>query len=113
MKKVTIDHVNPYFPPLHFNMTALKLHGKDETGLNKFWCGMSYFLPNGGAEWAYDESPTEKIYFVLDGQITVTSKTEEFVLNKGDSICILPFEGRKMLNRTNFPATVLVIVSND
>ena len=45
-------------------MTALKLHGKEESGSTKFWMGLSYFLPQGGAE--YDASPTEKVYFVLD-----------------------------------------------
>jgi quercetin dioxygenase-like cupin family protein len=65
----------------------------------------------GGAEYAYEDSPTEKIYFVLEGEITVKSKTETFVLKKGDSIFIGPNEGREMLNETNMPATVLVAIS--
>lgn len=113
MKKINIQDVNPYFPPLHHDMAALKLHGKDESGLKKFWCGMSHFLPNGGADWAYEDSPTEKMYFVLDGEITVSSKNEEFTLSKGESISILPFEGREMVNKNNTPATVLVVVSTD
>ena len=112
MKKVELKDVAPYSAPLHFDMKAMRIQGKEETGITKFWMGMSYFLPGGGAEWAYEEnSPTEKVYFVLDGEITVKSKTEEFVLKKGDSIFIGPNEGRSMINNTNGVATVLVVIS--
>jgi quercetin dioxygenase-like cupin family protein len=114
MKKVKLTEVSAYSAPMHFDMKAMRLHGKDETGTTKFWMGMSYFLPGGGAEWAYENnSPTEKVYFVLDGEITVKSKTEEFVLQKGDSIFIGPNEGRSMINNTNEIATVLVVISYD
>lgn len=112
MKKVELKDVNAYNAPLHFDMKAMKLHGTEETGATKFWMGMSYFLPGGGAEWAYEEnSPTEKVYFVLDGEIVVTSKDQEFVLKKGDSLFIGPNEGRSMINKTNKVATVLVVIS--
>ena len=114
MKKVELKDVAPYNAPLHFDMKAMRLQGKEETGITKFWMGMSYFLPGGGAEWAYeDNSPTEKVYFVLDGEITVKGKAEEFVLKKGDSIFIGPNEGRSMINNTNQVATVLVVISTN
>ncbi len=111
MIKRTLKEVKPYNAPLHFDMKAMKLHGTEETGATKFWMGMSHFLPGGGAEWAYDESPTEKVYFVLEGEIIVKSKDEEFVLKKGDSIFIGPNEGREMINRTNEVCTCLVTIS--
>lgn len=111
MKKVELKDVKPYNAPLHFDMKSMKLHGTEETGATKFWMGMSHFLPGGGAEWAYEDSPTEKIYYVLEGEMTVTSKDEEFVLKKGDSLFIGPNEGRSMLNKTNEVATVLVAIS--
>jgi glyoxylate utilization-related uncharacterized protein len=112
MKKVSLQDVSPYAAPGHFNMTALRLQGKDETGISKFWVGMSYFLPGGGADWAYEtDSPTEKVYVVLDGEITVKSKNDEFVLKKGDSLFIGPNEGRSMLNKTNQVATILVVIT--
>lgn len=113
MKKVELKDVSAYNAPLHFDMKAMKLHGKDETGATKFWMGMSHFLPGGGAEYAYENSPTEKIYFVLEGEITVKSKDETFVLRKNDSIFIGPNEGREMINTTNQIATVLVVISNE
>jgi len=113
MKKIELKDVSPYSAPLHFDMKAMKLQGKEETGATKFWMGMSYFLPGGGADWAYEEnSPTEKVYFVIEGEITVKSKTETYILRKGDSIFIGPNEGRSMINNTNQVATVLVVISN-
>lgn len=111
MKKVELKNVSPYNAPLHFDMKSMKLHGTEETGATKFWMGMSYFLPGGGAEWAYEDSPTEKIYYMLDGEMVVKSKDEEFVLKKGDSLFIGPNEGRSMINNTNQVASVLVVIN--
>ena len=109
MKKVELKDVKPYDAAKHFKMTALRLHGKEETGVQKFWMGLSHFLPEGGAE--YDESPTEKIYFVLEGEVTVQTKTEEIVLRPWDSIYIGPNEGRSIINNTNKPASMLVVIN--
>ena len=109
MKKIELKDVKPYDAAKHFKMTALKLHGKEETGVQKFWMGLSHFLPEGGAE--YDASPTEKIYFVLEGEVTVQTKTEEIVLRQWDSIYIGPDEGRSIINNTNKPASMLVVIN--
>ncbi len=84
MKKVHLDEVKPYDTPGHFKMTAMRLSGKKETGAQKFWVGLSHFLLGSGAEYAYEDSPTEKVYFVLDGELTVKTKTEEFTLGPMD-----------------------------
>ena len=109
MKKVELKDVKPYQAPKHFNMTALKLHGKEETGAQKFWMGLSHFLPEGGAE--FDTNPLEKIYFVLEGEVTVKTAKEEVVLKAWDSLYIPPNEGREIINRTNRPASMLVVMN--
>ena len=111
MKKVELDKVKPYEAPGHFKMVALRIYGKEETGAEKFWVGLSHFLPGGGAEYAYEDSPTEKFYFVLDGEITVKTKKEEVTLGPWDSICLPPYEGREVINKTNKPASMLVVVN--
>jgi glyoxylate utilization-related uncharacterized protein len=72
---------------------------------------MSHFLPGGGAEWAYEDNPLEKIYFVLEGEVTVKTKTDEYVLRKYDSLFLGPNEGREVINKTNMPASMLVVVN--
>ncbi len=109
MKKVELKDVKPYGAPKHFNMTALRLHGREETGSQRFWMGLSHFLPEGGAE--YDESPLEKVYFVLDGEVTIRTPKEEIVLGPWDSIYIGPNEGREIINKTNKPASMLVVIN--
>lgn len=111
MKKVSLSQVKPYSADLHFNMSAMRLQGKEETGTQKFWMGLSYFLPEGGAAWAYEDSPTEKVYLVLDGEITVKSKDKEIKLGPMDSLYLAPYEGREIINNTNKPVTMLVVVS--
>ena len=74
MIKRTYEELEPYFPAGHFGVTCKRYHGKDETGAQKFWIGVSEFEPDGGADWAYDDNPLEKVYFVLEGEMTVTDK---------------------------------------
>ncbi len=110
MKKVELKDVKPYQAAKHFGMTALRLHGKEETGAQKFWMGLSHFLPGGGAEM--DASPTEKIYFVLEGEVTVkTPKGEEITLKAWDSIFIGPNEEREIINKTNKTASMVVVIN--
>ena len=66
MKKIKLEEVKAYEAPGHFGMTAMRLQGTEETGITKFWMGLSHFLPNGGAEWGYEDNPLEKVYFVLE-----------------------------------------------
>ncbi len=109
MKKMEFKNAKPYQAAKHFAMTAFRLQGKEETGVQKFWMGLSHFLPGGGAE--YDASPTEKVYFVLEGEVTVKSPKEEIVLKPWDSIYIGPNEGREIINNTNKPASMLVVIN--
>lgn len=109
MVKRTVEDLKPYVAPGHFNMMPMRIHGKEETGAEKFWIGVSTFLPGGGAEWDED-SPQEKVYYVLEGAMTVTDKAgTKYVIHAGEAISFKPKEGRSLLNETNLPARMLVI----
>ena len=41
MIKRTYEELEPYFPAGHFGVTCKRYHGKDETGAQKFWIGVS------------------------------------------------------------------------
>ncbi len=113
MIKREVSGCKTYDAPGHFKMTAMRLIGTEETGAKKIWMGLSHFLPGGGAEYAYEDSPTEKIYYVLEGEVTIYTKdkAETIVLKKNDSIFIGPNEGRSLVNNTNMPASMLVVVN--
>ncbi|MDR2300511.1 MAG: cupin domain-containing protein [Deltaproteobacteria bacterium] len=107
----SISEVKPYEPPVHFGAISLRVQGAEESGLTKFWVGMTHFLPGGGAEWDYENSPTEKVYYVLRGEMTVKTKDQVVTVKEGDSLYLAPFEGRSMINQSNFPCTLLVSIS--
>ncbi len=73
--------------------------------------GLSHYLPGGGMEYSGTDSPQEKVYLVLEGELTVKGEQEEFVLGPLDSLYIGPNEGKSIVNNTNKPATMVVIVS--
>jgi len=115
MKKVTLHDVAEYMPPNHFSCKCLKVQGED-SGLTKFWQGVSTFAPDGGADWQYGEgtfgSHTEKTYLVIEGKITVENEAgEQFELGPLDSIAMLPNEKRKMWNSGSCDAKVVVTIS--
>ena len=108
MKVMRINDVKEYEAAKHFKMTAMRLQGKEETGVQNFWVGLSHFLPGGGAE--YDETPVEKVYVVLSGAVTVKTAKGEVTLNPLDSIYLAPNEGRSIVNPGKLPASMLVVI---
>ena len=112
MIKRTYEELEPYFPAGHFGVTCKRYHGKDETNADKFWIGISEFEPGGGADWAYDDNPLEKVYFVLEGEMTVTDKEgNKYVVGPMQSISFPPTEGRGLVHASDKPAKMLVIIN--
>jgi len=104
------DTAPPYEAPKHHECFGLRLQGFEVSKTRSFWMGLSHFLPGGGAE--FEATPAEKIYFVLEGEIVVTTdKGDKLVLRKTDSIRIGPDEGRSILNESNLPASMLVVIN--
>jgi quercetin dioxygenase-like cupin family protein len=101
--------VRGYEAPNHRNYTSLRLFGAEAGGPANFVVGLSHFLPGGGA--GPDASPTEKVYVVLAGELTVIAGGTETVLRANDSCFIAPNETREIVNRGNDVVTMLVAVS--
>ncbi|MEM1515153.1 MAG: cupin domain-containing protein [Thermoproteota archaeon] len=108
IKKVELKDAKPYEAPGHFGMVALRLQHKETTGVKSFWVGLSHFLPEGGAEMS--AANFERVYIMISGEMTVvTEHGEELILRPLDSLYIPSGEKRYLVNRTNMPATMLVI----
>lgn len=97
-----------YAAPKHQDMVAFRLQGQGVTHARGAWVGLSYFLPGGGAE--HDVSAVEKIYFVVEGKITLEFDGSRHVLEKFDSCVIAAGEGRTLRNETQELVKMLVIV---
>ncbi|MFL4969690.1 MAG: cupin domain-containing protein [Xanthobacteraceae bacterium] len=99
----------PYEAPNHRNYSSLRLFGAEAGGPEQFVMGLSHFLPGGGA--GPDASPTEKVYVIIAGELTVIVDGKETVLKANDSCFIGPNESREIINRGNDVVTMLVAVS--
>jgi quercetin dioxygenase-like cupin family protein len=97
-----------YEAPNHFQMRAMRLQGFEPGGPEKFWVGLSHFLPGGGA--GPDSSPLEKVYVVLAGRLVVRADGEETELGPMDSVCTGGNVIREVRNDTNEVVTMLVIM---
>jgi quercetin dioxygenase-like cupin family protein len=108
MHVTRLAEAKPYDAAKHFNMTGLRLQGFEASPTQSFWVGISHFLPNGGAEAS--ASPLERVYLVISGDVTVITDDGETVLGPLDSCHLAPGEKRAIINRTNQPASMLVIM---
>ena len=97
-----------YEAPKHFDCTALRLQGFDASDSEHFSVGLSHFLPGGGCE--LDATPLEKVYVVTSGEVTVITEAGEATLGPYDSIYLAPNEARSIENRTNRPASMIVVM---
>jgi quercetin dioxygenase-like cupin family protein len=97
-----------YEAPNHRNVVGLRLQGFEEGGPQNQWVGFSQFLPNGGA--GPDSTPFEKVYVVIEGEMTVIVGGHETVLKAMDSCTIPPHEVREIVNRSNHVCKMLVII---
>src|ERR1700753_4433189 len=104
-----LSEAKEYVAPNHRACTTLRLVGA-EGGVSKgIIAGVSHFLPGGGA--GPDASPPEKVYFVLEGELTVIVDGKETVLKKHDSCFIGPNENREIINRGNQVCSILVAIA--
>ena len=108
MHVTRFQDAQPYEAPNHREMVGLRLQGFMDEGPKNQWVGLSQFLPNGGA--GPDSTPIEKVYVVIEGEMTVKIGETETVLKKFDSCTIPPHEVREIINRTNQVCTMLVIM---
>jgi mannose-6-phosphate isomerase-like protein (cupin superfamily) len=106
MNVVRLDAAPAYEAPGHNHMRMLRLQGREAGASDVLWLGLSHILPGGGT--TLDASSLEKMYVVLDGEVTISNGTEEVTLRAWDSCRIAPDEPRALSNRTNRPATILL-----
>lgn len=97
-----------YEAPNHWGVTGLRLQGFEDGGPTNQWVGFSQFLPGGGA--GPDSTPFEKVYVVIEGEMTITIDGEDTVLSAMDSCTIAPGEVRKIVNQSNHICKMLVVM---
>lgn len=99
-----------YLALAHHGVATTRLQGQEAGPTERFWVGLSYYLPGGGA----DESPAseETVYVVLDGALVITADGREEELGPLDSAHLPKGTMRRVDNRSARTATLLVIIAN-
>jgi uncharacterized cupin superfamily protein len=95
-----------YYPPNHEGMACLRLQGHEAGPASELWLGLSHLLPAGRT--TLDASGVEKMYVVLDGEVTIRNEDAEYVLQRFDSVRLAPGEKRQLINNSNQPASILL-----
>lgn len=108
MKLNRFKDAEKYEAPNHWDVSGLRLQGFEDGGPENQWVGLSQFLPGGGA--GPDSTPFEKVYVVLEGEMTVIVDGKESVLGQYDSCTIPADENRKIENRSNHVCKMLVVI---
>jgi hypothetical protein len=111
-----IDDAPEYQAPNHFDMTCLRLQGREAGPAIQLWLGMSIIAPGGHT--GLDPSPIEKHYVVIEGELTLVGELpgrpqQRTVLRPLDSCRYAPGEKRQLVNHTDRVAKVLLAMPFD
>lgn len=109
MKIVRKDELVTYSPKGHYSMLAQRAYGKNETGNEILTIGYSQFLPGGGAESSVVKENMELVYYIVQGEMTLTTSQGTTILRKGDSVGFKAGEERSIKNESSEVASMLVI----
>ena len=97
-----------YEAPGHFDVRTTRLHNPVDVNDGRIVMGLSHFLPGGGA--TVNAIPPEFIYYIVEGEMTITMDDGSFVLKAGDSIHCGPMTKKEIKNTGIVTAKMLVIL---
>ena len=108
MRIKKFNEAEQYVAPNHQECHSLRLAGFEKTGPESFWVGHTNFLPGGGA--GPDASPLEKVYHILEGELTIEVDGKSEIAVKGDTVFIAGGEMREIRNKTNEIVKMIVVM---
>jgi quercetin dioxygenase-like cupin family protein len=93
----------------HHGCEAVRLQGAEVSPVTSFWLGVSNFAPGGGADW--DTTSAEKVYLLLEGEVTVETEDQSVTLRAKDSVFLAANERRRIINESDATAVMAVIIA--
>ena len=107
MKVTRVSEAKEYPTTGHYDMRCLRMHGVDTSDCRDFTLGVSHFLPGGRTD--YLAAGVELIYIVIEGELTLTVGDDVYTLGKYDSVHFNIGDEKAIENKTNMPASMLVV----
>ncbi|HHU23423.1 MAG TPA: cupin domain-containing protein [Clostridiales bacterium] len=80
----------------HFKVLTTRLHDPEDVNDGRITMGLSHFLPGGGTE--FGSNALESIYYIVSGEMTLTTEDGETVLHAGDSFHCGPHTKKSVRN---------------
>ena len=109
MKITRKDELVAYQPKGHYNMIARRAHSAEIGDSKQLTIGYSVFHPNGGAEDSTVPNGMELVYYIVSGEMELTTPEGVTVLKQGDSALFRAGDVRSVKNITDQDAGMLVI----
>lgn len=107
MRITRLVDAEPFHPAGHEGVGPVRLQGGESTPTSDLTVALSHYLPGGRAEMS--PQPTEVVYVLVSGALLMISEGEEATLGPLDSVHFTTGTMRAVENRTNLPASMLVI----
>lgn len=90
----------------HFKCLTTRLHDPDDVNDGKITMGLTHFLPGGGCEFGSNDK--ESIYYIIEGQMELTTEDGKTTLYAGDSFHCGPHTKKAVLNTGTSSTQMLV-----
>lgn len=111
MKLIKASEGKNYMAPGHFGGEFVSKIDDSIEGNKHLALNVSHFQPGGGCEYAaFPQAMPNLIYYVLKGQITVTTDTDKFVMTEGDCVIWNGGDIRGFVNEGDTVTDLLVII---
>ncbi|HEY1530593.1 MAG TPA: cupin domain-containing protein [Galbitalea sp.] len=107
MRVTRIADAEPFAPVGHVGVGPVRLQGGSTTPTEKFTVALSHYLPGATAQLAPQDAET--VYVLLAGNLVMSADGVEETLGANDSVHFTKGTLRTVENRTNVPASMLVI----
>ena len=97
-----------YEAPGHYDMRPTRLHNPGDVNDGRITVGLSHFLPGGGCH--FGSNALESIYYVLAGEMDLTTDDGTTTLHAGDSFHCGPGTQKAIQNNGPVSCQMLVIL---
>ncbi len=111
MKITRSDELVPFTPKGAYTMFARRAHSADVSGTKQLTIGLSEFNPGGGAEASTVPEGMELVYYIVEGEMELTTPECVTVLKAGDSALFQAGDTRSVVNKTEGVSKMLVIAA--
>lgn len=107
MRVTRIADAERFAPVGHEGVGPARLQGGERTPTDKFTVALSHYLPGASAELS--PQAAETVYVMVSGELVMASDGVEEAVGHFDSVHFTVGTTRTVENRTNLPASMLVI----